>query len=266
MDANRLEPREVAAQRVAVARWKRPRVEQERQALPRQGHFHGPPAVRRRRIVDAPVDSHRRLKSREVEVEEREPAATRVPAPSAGVLEPAEHVHVARVQIEFGDVEPAAARHGVLPDEERLVDRAERVDLEFVVAVVAADEDLDVVVVPDEAVALGQRRTHLRFLHPVGHVEAIVVPLAGHARVVERGLAAHHVDEARRPHGVLPRRLRQVPVDHDRLHRARAGDLHQPILRHPVTCGHGGYFSSTSMTRIGLSPGFTGSCVTPASR
>ncbi len=39
---------------------------------------------------------------------------------------------------------------GLLPDEEDLVDRAQRVDLELVVGVLARDEHLDVVVLVDE--------------------------------------------------------------------------------------------------------------------
>ena len=66
--------------------------------------------------------------------------------------EAAEDIDIAAVEIEFRKVEPTAFFQRILVDEEYFVNGVEGIDLKFVVAVLAAKEDLDIVVEPDERV------------------------------------------------------------------------------------------------------------------
>ena len=125
----------------------------------------------------------------------------------------------------------------VLPHAEGLVDGAEGVDLELVVAVLARHEQLDVVVVPDEAVALGERRAHLRLLDPVARRRSARRPTGRRRAFVERGLAAHHVDEARRARGTAPGGLVEVAVDGEAAFRPRAIDVRQTLFADTVAHG-----------------------------
>src|SRR5262245_46090344 len=119
-----------------------------------------------RGIVDDAIDAHARLQARKIPIHERPPLAARMLPDARGVLESTEHIDVARVEIELRAVETAAAFQRVLVDEEDLVDRAERIDLELVVAIIPAEEHLDVVVEPDERIALRQGGAHLGLLDP----------------------------------------------------------------------------------------------------
>ena len=68
------------------------------------------------------------------------------------VLEPdsMEGPHALLAALELRKRGVTGALVGLLPDEEDLVDRPQRVDLELVVGVLARDEQLDVVVLVDE--------------------------------------------------------------------------------------------------------------------
>ncbi|MCK7462036.1 MAG: 1-acyl-sn-glycerol-3-phosphate acyltransferase [Sphingobacterium sp.] len=161
-----LESREVHPPDVARARRHRPAPGEVLQAGPRKGDLGRPALIDVGRIVESPPDLDRRPQAGDVVVHESPTRPARVLAVAQAVLEAAEDVDLALQQVELGDVEPAALLQGVLPDVEDLVDRAQGVDLELVVAVLAADEDLDVVLGPDERVALRQLGPDIRSRSP----------------------------------------------------------------------------------------------------
>ena len=103
-----------------------------------------------------------------------------------------------------------------LPDKKHFVGRVERVDLEFIITVAACDEELDVVVLVDVGVAIGEARVDERFFDAIGHVKILVVPCHAGARVVDRRTTGEDVVKARRPSGIRPRRLVEMTVNRDR--------------------------------------------------
>ncbi len=143
-------------------------------------------------MVDRAVHVDRALQAGEVPV----PVAD---APAAGVvLEPdaAKGVDALLSASELGKARVARLLVGLLPDEEDLVDRAQAVELELVVRVPAGDEELDVVVLVDQRVALGEGSLQKRLLDPVADVKVRVVPEDGGTRVVDARRAADQVGEA----------------------------------------------------------------------
>src|SRR5687767_9432207 len=115
--------------------------------------------------------------------------------------------------IELRPARVPARRELALPDEEDFVDRAEAVDLELVVGVAAGDEQLDVVVLVDRGVALGQRRFDERLLDPVPDVEVAVVPEHRGTGIVDPRATADEIGEAGRAFRGPPVRLVQPAVD-----------------------------------------------------
>src|SRR5688572_1403097 len=103
-----------------------------------------------RRVIERSVHVHGRLEAGKIPIHEGPALAAGMFADARRVLKSAEYVHFALIQIKLGPVEAAAAFQRVLIDEEDLVDGPQRVDLEFIVAVVAAEENFNVVVEPDE--------------------------------------------------------------------------------------------------------------------
>ena len=83
----------------------------------------------------------------------------------------------------------------VLPDPEDLVDDVEGVDLELVVCVFAGDEELEIVLLPDLRVALGQRAPDVGFHGGEAEVEVGVVPEQADAGVEPGRFARHDIDE-----------------------------------------------------------------------
>ena len=74
--------------------------------------------------------------------------------PRPPVVVAAEAVDAGGVDAEARGVPAGAGSGGVAPDEEDLVDRAQRIELELVVGVAAVDEELEVVLEEQEVVAL----------------------------------------------------------------------------------------------------------------
>ena len=104
----------------------------------------------------------------------------------------------------------------------------ERVDLELeVVAGVArrVEEDLEVVVVEDHRIVLGERGPDVRLLQLGGDVEVVVVPEHfGAGAEAGRGAAPPRMStKAVGPGGGLPRGVVELAVDADRRGRADAG-------------------------------------------
>ena len=143
----------------------------------------------------------------------------------------AEGGNFAPEEVELGDVESATPGVGVLPDEEDLVDRAQGVNFELVVAVAAVDEQFDVVLGEDEGVALGQLAGGVGFLNPEGDVEVLVVVEERRTGVEESRLAGRHVSKALGSDGASPRLLVEIAVDDDGNRRATAngGFGHQTL-------------------------------------
>ena len=93
--------------------------------------------------------------------------------------------------------------------EVELPDRAEGVHLELVVVVMVAigvEEDLEIGIVEDDRVLLGERREHVRIVQVRTHVEVRVVPAHLDAGLeARRGLAVtFDVHEALTPRHALP--------------------------------------------------------------
>jgi hypothetical protein len=86
---------------------------------------------------------------------------------------------------------------GVLPDKERLIDGAKRVDFELVVAIITPNKKLDVVVEPDETVTLGHGGRHKGLFDPVPHIEVGIVVQTRHPCVVVGRLATDHIYKTR---------------------------------------------------------------------
>ena len=104
-------------------------------------------------------------------------------------------------------------------DEEQIPGRAERVHLELVVLVrvaVRIEEDLEVVVLEDDGVALGDRRPDVGFVELRRDVQRLVIPEQLHARGVAHRPDAVDVDEGRRPCGGLPGGFVEPAVDGQR--------------------------------------------------
>ncbi len=100
----------------------------------------------------------------------------------------------------------------------QIPDGAERVHLELVVRVrvaIGIDEDLEVVVVKNDGVALGQRRPDVRLFHLGRNIEVLVVPghLDARAELRSRTPFAFDVDERIRPGGRGPDRFVEFAVD-----------------------------------------------------
>ena len=103
-------------------------------------------------------------------------------------------------------------------DQHQIPRRAERVHLELVVRVgvaIGIDEDLEVVVVEDDGVALGQRSPDVRLLHLGTDVEVLVVPqhLRARAEARRRRRVAFDVDERVGPGSRRPARFVEFAVD-----------------------------------------------------
>ena len=116
----------------------------------------------------------------------------------------------------------AAVAIGLL--EEQVPLGVEGVDLDLVVLVVVAvgvDEDLEVVVLEDDRVVLGQGAPDVRFLQLGGDVEVRVVPehLGPGLEPWERLHVSLDVDERVGPGDGLPGLLVELAVDRDRLGR-----------------------------------------------
>ena len=154
-------------------------------ALPGQGQFHRPAAVAVGVVVECAVGDDGTLQSREVPVPEAGAATARMgleadsgKGPDLGV-----------VLGELGLLAVAPGFVGVVPDKEDLIDRAERIDLELVIRAGAGDEQLDVVVLIDRRIALGEAGLEEGLLDPVADVEEIVIPEDGGTGVVDAGTA-----------------------------------------------------------------------------
>ncbi len=238
-ELEQLEAREIHAPDIAVARRHGPLPRQRPHAAPRESDLGRPAPVDLRGIVDRARHMHGGLHPREVPVHERPARPPRVLAVPRGVLEAAQHVDLPRQRIELRRVEPAAPLKGVLPDIKNLVDRAQGVDLELVVAVFAADEDLDVVLGPHERVALRQPGPDIGLLDPEAHIEIVVIPQGGHPGLEEPGRPAHQVHEAPRLGRLLPLGLVETAVDFDRPRRPQARVVGQFLLVASVWRLHG---------------------------
>jgi hypothetical protein len=101
-------------------------------------------------------------------------------------------------------VELGARAEDVLPEPEDLVDDVPGVDLEFVIGVFAGDEDLEVVLLVDFRIALGEGGPDVGLLGPESEVEVVVVPEDGDAGVEPGGVAGDDVDEGAGFWGELP--------------------------------------------------------------
>ena len=117
----------------------------------------------------------------------------------------------------------AAVAVGLL--EEQVPLGVEGVDLELVVLVVVAvgvDEDLEVVVVEDDRVVLGERAPDVRLLELGGDVEVLCRPRASWPGSGTAGSGLQvplDVDEGVGPGDGLPGLLVELAVDRDRLGR-----------------------------------------------
>ena len=132
----------------------------------------------------------------------------------------------------------AAPAMGLLPDIEHLVDRAQGVDLEFIIAVRPADEHLDVVLGPDEGIALGQPGLDIGLFDPVADVEGFVVPERGHARFEQGRGAGDQVDEARGALRPDPAFVIESPVDRGGPGRRAGRCRWRDRIRAAVALGH----------------------------
>jgi len=90
---------------------------------------------------------------------------------------PIQHHRALRRRIELRTAPVTATRTmNVLPDPEDLVDGIQRVDFEFVIGVAAADEDFEIVLLPDLRIATRHRAPYVGLLGPEAEVEVLVVP------------------------------------------------------------------------------------------
>jgi len=92
------------------------------------------------------------------------------------VLEASQNIDALGKEIEFRLVENAPFFVGILPDEKDLINRAQGIDLEFVVAVFPGDEDLHVVFRVDGGIPFGKIGLDAGFFHPEPDVKVIIVP------------------------------------------------------------------------------------------
>jgi hypothetical protein len=134
-----------------------------------------------------------------------------------GVLKTAEDIRLMSQEVEFGAIEKAAFFEGVLPDIEDLVDRAESVDLEFIIAVRARDKELDIILRPDERISLGESGLDIGFFHPEARIKIIIIPEGGHPCIQKARDARDEVDEPGRFWGVFPILLVEPSVNRKRL-------------------------------------------------
>jgi hypothetical protein len=133
--------------------------------------------------------------------------------------------------IELRPARVAARLELPLPDEEDLVDRSERIDLELVVSVASGDEQLDVVVRVNQRVALRQGRLDERLLDPIPDIQIGVIPQHGGACVVDARASADQIREARRAFRGPPVSLVEPAVDDDGRRGASRGVAGDAVLR-----------------------------------
>ena len=160
-------------------------------------------------IVDRAVDCDCGFLSRKGPFERAQPLATRM----RFEVDTFERFDV--VAFKLGQCTEAAI--GILPDEERLVHRVQRVHLELVVRVLSSDETFHVVVVVNRIVAIRVLRLYQRFFDPIGEVEILIVPKHRRLRVMNRRLPSDDVHKMGRARRSFPCRLIQPPVQGDRL-------------------------------------------------
>src|ERR1035441_9973003 len=129
-----LEPRTVDAPHIPVARRQRAPTGKAAQSLPRQRQFNGP--ARR-------LHMHRMPQPRKVPIQKTPAFAARMHVPP----HPIQNHGSLRRGIELRPpIIRTARRQRILPNPEHLVDRIQRVDLEFVIRVLTRNEDFHVVV------------------------------------------------------------------------------------------------------------------------
>src|ERR1017187_7882761 len=176
-DAQRLEPPEEHPPLVAVFRRQRPSVREPLHRRPGKCELPRPAFVHHRVVVDDAVDVRGPPQPWHIVIEKRPPKPPRVRASPERFRPPvvvaSKGQRSSPQHVPFRRVEPSEC---VLPDEELLVDGPERVDLELVVAIAAVDEHLDVALLENKRVALGQSGAHERLFDPEANIEILVVP------------------------------------------------------------------------------------------
>ena len=83
----------------------------------------------------------------------------------------------------------------IFPDKKPFVDRAVRVDFEFVIGVFSRDEDFNVVVIVDGVVTFQILGLHIRFGHPERDVQVFIVPQHAGACFVHCPGTADQIDK-----------------------------------------------------------------------
>ncbi len=189
-------------------------------AGPREREFNGPATIDVGAVVDLAIDLNGGAQAREIPVEKGPAETARMStAPECfrlTVVIAAEGNGFTSTDVELRRAEAIGPFKGVLPDEEDFVDRAKGVDFELVVAIAAVDEELDIVFIEDERVALGEGGFDERFFYPESDIEILIVPKRSGARVEESRIAGDHIAEARGALGASPGFFGQVAINHDR--------------------------------------------------
>src|ERR1700722_9938427 len=162
--------------------------------------------------------------ARKVPIEKAPPLAPRMDVPADAI----ENHGPLGCRIELGTPEIRAPRYAcVLPDPEHFVDGIQRVDLEFVVSILAGDEYFHVVVLVDARIAFRQVSAHVGLLDGEAEVEAVVVPQHGHAGIEPGRRAGDDIDKGFRSRSYAPGWLIELAIDLDRPGRPVAGVMRQ---------------------------------------
>ena len=165
--------------------------------------------------------------------------ARKIPVPIANPLaarvglktDAGEGAHPRLVAVKLSHLRITGARIGFLPNEEDLVDRAQGVELQFIIGVLPGDKQFDIIVLIDQRIPLGQGRLDKGFFDPVPDIETVVIPQNRGARVMNPRLPVDEIRKAGRTGGVLPTRFIQAAINLGRRVRAIGGVVGNGGLR-----------------------------------